>query len=303
MDNPYPACERGAIEYTVLGILVRKQTLMAQIPPSLIGTCSTLLSDRYTHAELNALFMSAGFEGDPPEGNKVQKCQEWMRRANKGLIDPISLLGRLIGEYMDEEFAAGIHPFGNIGPDGADPRTRVISAAAKDGLTYIRGGKFIGKDLAAPSATLSDALAERGIEAAEEEFRRAYENVTRDPAAAITAACAILETVCKTYLEATGSGLPSRQTLGPLWTETARKLGLHPEKMVEDDFKKILQGLFSVVDGIAALRTHVGSAHGRSGARPAKTYRVTPRHARLAVHAAHTASLFVLETWQARELP
>jgi len=276
---------------------------MSKIPPSLIGICSTQLADRYTHAQLDALFMAAGFDGDPPEGNKNQKCQSWLRLANSNQSDPLALLGALIAEYMDEEFDAARFRWGQYSEGDDDPRKKIIAAAKKDGLTYVRGGRFVGRDLATPSASLSDALAERGIDAAEDEFRRAYENVARDPAAAITAACAILETVCKTYLESKEINLPSKQALGPLWTETARVLGLHPEKMVDDDLRKILQGLFSMVDGIAALRTHVGSAHGRSGAKPSKTYRVTPRHARLAVHAAHTLALFVLETWQARELP
>jgi hypothetical protein len=50
------------------------------------------------------------------------------------------------------------------------------------------------------------------------------------------------------------------------------------------------------VDGLGALRTHVGSAHGRGR----QAYRTSPRHARLAVHAAHTLTTFVLETWDAR---
>lgn len=276
---------------------------MAKIPPSLIGTCATQLADRYTHAELDSLFMSAGFDGDPPDGNKMHKCQDWLRRANSTQGNPLALLGTLIAEHMDCEYTPGVYPFGQLSHMDVDPRKRITDAAAKDGLIYLRGGRFTGHDLATPSATLSDALNERGIDAAEDEFRRAYENVAKDPAAAITAACAILETVCKTYLESTSKSLPNKQTLSPLWTETAKQLGLHPEKMVEDDLKRILQGLFNVVDGIAALRTHVGSAHGRSGAQPPQSYRVSPRHARLAVHAAHTVTLFVLETWQARELP
>ena len=58
----------------------------------------------------------------------------------------------------------------------------------------------------------------------------------------------------------------------------------------------VLQGLYSIADGVAALRTHEGSAHGRSSA---KTYRLAARHARLTVHAAYTMALFILETWEA----
>ncbi|WP_431061192.1 abortive infection family protein [Pseudomonas abietaniphila] len=41
------------------------------------------------------------------------------------------------------------------------------------------------------------------------------------------------------------------------------------------------------------VRTHASSAHG-AGKRP---YKLKPRHARLAIHAAHTISAFVIETW------
>ena len=65
--------------------------------------------------------------------------------------------------------------------------------------------------------------------------------------------------------------------------------------------KQILSGLSSIAVGVAALRTHKGSAHGHIDAGPAKNYRLESRHARLAVHAAHTMALFVLETWEARK--
>jgi hypothetical protein len=61
--------------------LAPKVTEMATIPPS-FGTAGPILDSHYTHAELDALFMQNGFPGDPPPGNKTQKCLQWMRRAN-----------------------------------------------------------------------------------------------------------------------------------------------------------------------------------------------------------------------------
>ena len=55
----------------------------------------------------------------------------------------------------------------------------------------------------------------------------------------------------------------------------------------------MLSGILSVVDGIGAFRTHASSAHGEGR----KLYKLKPRHARLAIHSAHTLALFVLETW------
>ena len=156
---------------------------------------------------------------------------------------------------------------------------------------------MLGAALTGPSKSLAQRIKLEGSKAIEVEYERAYRTIETDPAAAVTAACAILESVCKSYLELEGHEMPSKQTLGPLWSTAAEHLGLTPKVVSDDDLKRILQGLYSIADGVAALRTHSGSAHGRSSA---SRYEVAPRHARLAVHAAHTMAMFVLETWQAR---
>ena len=91
--------------------------------------------------------------------------------------------------------------------------------------------------------------------------------------------------------------LPNKQLLGNLWPLVMQHLSLSPKDIADDDLKQILTSLYSISTGIAALRTHEGSAHGRGSK---KTYRIEARHARLSVHAAHTMTMFVLETWEAR---
>jgi Abortive infection C-terminus len=178
-----------------------------------------------------------------------------------------------------------------------DPRAKIEAALSKEGLSYERGGRIMGASLSAPSRSLSERIAAEGIKAVEIEYDRAYKSIESDPEAAVTAVCSILESVCKVYLEKESpSAMPSKQVLGPLWGATAEHLGLSPKLVADNDLKRILQGLYSIADGVAALRTHEGSAHGRS----TKSYRLASRHARLAVHAAHTMALFILETWEAR---
>jgi Abortive infection C-terminus len=87
-------------------------------------------------------------------------------------------------------------------------------------------------------------------------------------------------------------------SLSPLWKVVRGHLKLEPEKMQEDDVRKVLVGLGSIVDGIGALRTHKGSAHGHEK----HTYRVKPRHARLTSHAAFRLAVFIVETWKERGL-
>ncbi|WP_082054409.1 abortive infection family protein [Methyloterricola oryzae] len=98
------------------------------------------------------------------------------------------------------------------------------------------------------------------------------------------------------YIAENGLELSANQTIKPLWSVISKHLRIAPESVEEDDLKRILSGLSSIVDGIGSYRTHAGSANGHIG----RSYRVVPRHARLAVHSAHTLCLFAFETWQAR---
>ena len=263
------------------------------IPPSLIPLVGEILAESNTHDGLDALFSGVGFPGDPPKGNKVVKCQGWMRLANQNCKNPLKLFGALIAEFMDsgDEWRR-------------DDQEKIKTAIEQEGLVYCRGGAITRVAAFGPSQSLAEKLEQGGdgVEVLKAEFSRAYEAIDSDPAVAVTAACAILESLCKTFLESSGVPLPSKKVLGALWTETAKYLGLQPGRLADDDLKRILQGLIGVFEGIAALRTHEGSAHGRSGYNePGKTrYKISPRHARLAVHAAHTAAMFVWETWEQR---
>jgi hypothetical protein len=145
---------------------------------------------------------------------------------------------------------------------------------------------------------LQEILKERDLAGVDDEFRRSLAHVESDPPAAITAACAILEALFKIYIEDhEGLAMPSDQSVKPLWKTASKHLGLDPAAVHDDDIRKILSGMNSVVDGIGSLRTHAGTAHGR-GSRP---YRIQARHARLSIHASHTLVGFFLETWDERK--
>src|SRR5262249_9302314 len=108
-----------------------------------------------------------------------------------------------------------------------------------------------------------------------------------------SAACNILESVCKTYIADEGLEMPAKQDLRPVWDAVRKDLGFDPSRVEDRDLQEILSGVLAVVSGIGALRTHASSAHGAGK----KAYKLEPRHARLAVHAAHTIVAFVLESW------
>lgn len=128
---------------------------------------------------------------------------------------------------------------------------------------------------------------------------RALEAADKDPESAITSACSTVESVCRSILIEMGEGLPAKKDVKSLFNAVKKPLGLSPDKkvndeLVADDVRKVLGGIATVVEGIAALRTHAGDAHGRESGYK----RVDTRIANLAVNSASTISLFLIETWQ-----
>jgi hypothetical protein len=245
----------------------------------------------YHHQTIEALFYEAGASGDVPEGNCVRKVTDWLVR--EGKVDPgrsLMILGKVIEEIMDGDFSRNST---NIQQD----KQRILAALQRYDLAYGFGGRIYGAAVTTPSRSLGQKLRDLSISEIEEEFDRAYRTVDVDPPAAVTAACAIVEALCKAYISENKLEQPSKQTIKSLWALVSKDLKLSPDSVEDDDLRRILSGLTSITDGVGAFRTHAGSAHGHSG----RAYRVAPRHARLAVHSAHTLCLFVLETWQARK--
>lgn len=244
----------------------------------------------YHHTTLETLFYEAGAAGEVPEGNCVTKCQTWLKRMHTDVADPTAVLGKVLEQFMEVD-----HP----GKDEEQQtgRRKVTDILMRFGLSYHQGGLILGAMNALPTKSLRQVLKDRDLAGVDKEFERAMANVETDPPAAITAACSILESLFKVYIEDTdGLGMPSDQSLKPLWRTASKHLGLDPSAIEDEDIKKVLSGLSSVVDGIGSLRTHAGSAHGRGR----RVYRLQARHARLAIHASHTLVSFFLETWDQR---
>ncbi len=294
----------GLVSITQYGIEEGKHTLETKkvqlggrIPSQLIGEVATAFDRAYTHAELDTLFMRAGAPGEPPGGSKLVKVREWLQRidADPG-VDPLAILGRLLQDYMEKRPPSHLEWDSEALKEWEAPRKRIQEALAANSLSYHPGGKILGGALFGPSKSLADLIRARDIPAINIEFDRAYADVLTDPAGAVTAACAILEATCRTCIAEENLTLPADQSLHPLWKIVQAHLGLDPSQTQDADLRRVLGGLASIVDGVGAYRTHAGDAHGRG---PDASL-VEPRHARLAVHAAHTVVTFILETWAAR---
>lgn len=266
------------------------------IPSYLISAIADAVSSSETHAGLDSLFMYANAPGDPPEGSKAVKALEWLRRINKeGGKETLSIVGRIIEKYMEEEIEDISNLFGGeaITKEKKLKVDRIKQALARASIVYTNGG-ILSKGEGLATKTLSELIKSRNIQAIDFEFERALKNIESSPREAVSAACNILESVFKVYIEEHAHLImPAKQDLQGVWKIVRADLGLDASILEERDLQEIVTGVVATVNGIGALRTHASSAHG-AGKRP---YKLKPRHARLAIHAAHTISAFVIETW------
>lgn len=139
------------------------------------------------------------------------------------------------------------------------------------------------------------------------DIARALANASVDPEDAITAACSLLESVCRSILIELRLPLPAKKDIDGLIRAVQEPLDLSPGRtnlpaLIEADVRQVLSGLTSVSKGIGALRTHAGDAHGREKGHG----RIDARIARLAINSASSMALFLIETWehhQKRALP
>ncbi len=270
-----------------------------EIPAPVIAVLSENMPDLESHASLDNLFSYAEAPGEPPEGSKPVKVQAWLRRVNKEAERPLVVLGRIIECYMEfpdiEENSRSMYSI--LAADTKKEFKRKIEAIlSRCNLTYIAGG-IISDGSSTPSRSLAELIKGRDIPSIDAEFTRALANVNSEPREAASAACNILESIFKTYIADENLEMPQKQDLQNVWKVVRSDLGFEPGLLQDDDLKRILSGVLSVVDGIGAFRTHASSAHGEGR----KVYKIKPRHARLAIHSAHTIALFVLETWDERK--
>lgn len=150
---------------------------------------------------------------------------------------------------------------------------------------------------------LSGMVETISFDTVQRDLDRALASIEADPEDAITAACSTIESVCRSILIELGEPLPAKKDVQGLFNAVKGPLGLSPDRsdldpLIAGDVRTTLGGLATVIQGVGALRTHAGDAHGRE-----RGYaRVDARIGRLSIHAASTVALFLIETWQ-RKFP
>lgn len=243
--------------------------------------------------DVDALFEDLGFKFDPSAEKDAEQHGRGARRSRAaGYItgsdlkqprDADRLLKAITLALPDWESAEG-------GSEWSDlkrlRRNLDVAGFDWDGKTLVRRAGPVPASFAQRLADLEDV---------NREVARILESVDRDPADAITAARALVETACKSVLDELGEPVDDRDDLPTLYKKTAIALKIDTTQH-DVIYRQILQGLAGSVQGLAELRNKLGDAHGpRRGA-----VRAQPRHARMAAGAALTVATFLIETLEAR---
>lgn len=249
-----------------------------------------------TASDIDGFLMACGIDPARGEGSRLpalRGCLNWAARQENG----DELIGRVIEKVADprnhvrepdKTQAVLDHLNLHLTPDGFE----VVLLGGRAALRKRGSGAAVVGAIADKTAMLDFGTVSQDLE-------RATRNAEDDPEDAVTAACATLEAVCRSILLELKLDLPAKKDVSALVRAVQDPLGLSPGRtdlpaLVAGDIRKILSGLTTATEGIGALRTHGGDAHGRERGH----HRIDPRIARLAIHASSTLALFLIETWE-----
>src|SRR5437588_4965280 len=112
------------------------------IPQFVIGALADVIPSWESHASVDSLFMYANAPGDPPEGSKPVKVEEWLRRTNKDVaVEPLEVLGRIVEKYLEEDvtvYGTDVDILGKSPADRAQDRNdKIRRALERAGLRYV----------------------------------------------------------------------------------------------------------------------------------------------------------------------
>lgn len=265
----------------------------ALISARVVSAFKECLKDYETLNTIDDLFMDLGVGYH--EDFEAEEAQRWGSRRSRaaGYIGTLDLTRAGDARRLLDVIATKLAEWERNNESGTD-LDRLRQALEANRISWD------GKRLSLPVGPLvaeSRVLADFGVEAVDEELERIRANLETDPAAAITAARALVEAACKAVLERLGQPINERDDLPALYKKAAAALRLDPTQHEQAIYKQTLQGLVSTVQGLAEVRNVLGSAHGKR----ANSVRPAPRHARLAASAAWTVATFLAETLAERQ--
>lgn len=249
--------------------------------------------------KIEALFLDCGLDMRIGSSSRVPATVQFLRDLANHWDDGESLKRVIVRVCDPREYLSA--------PEKAVAvREHVNAALEADGLavTIVSGTAHLVERTSAGLIVepFISKVAKLDFDTVQIEIARALPNVSADPEDAVTAACSLVEAVCRSILIELGLPLPAKRDIDGLLRAVQDPLNLSPGRTdlspeIEQDVRQVLGGLTSVTKGIGALRTHAGDAHGREkGFR-----RIDPRIARLALNSASSIALFLIETWESKQ--
>lgn len=203
-----------------------------------------------------------------------------------------------------------IHPVVRNDPEEVERLKQIFNEfLRKDGFEVVERTRMSGKPVFAarvyaPAGASTLQSIRRAFDRVDanyvlQQITRMETAINDDPDLAIGTAKELVETCCKTILKERGAEIQGNPDLSQLVKQTARELALTPEDIPDESkavetIRRLLSNLATITQGIAELRNHYGTGHGKA----ANMRGLQPRHARLAVGAASTLAVFLLETHQ-----
>jgi hypothetical protein len=183
-----------------------------------------------------------------------------------------------------------------ISEQSPDEAAKLCKWLGKDGFVYQNGAIFPMTGMPA-LAQIKTIAVQFDAEYMARQVKRIEESVNSDPPLAIGSAKELLETCCRTILADRDVTFADNPDLPKLVRTTMKELELLPEDIPDhakgaEVIKRLLSNLSTIAQGLTELRNLYGSGHGKEG----KWKGLTARHAKLAVGAATTLAVFLLET-------
>lgn len=176
---------------------------------------------------------------------------------------------------------------------------RILSLLKRDGILY-NGGILHHETSHMELNDLKEMVEVLDVDHLAEQIARIEKSVEDDPCLAIGTAKELVETCCKTILNDRNILYTKNADIPDLLKMTFASLKILPEEIPDsskgvDSIRRILRSLTTIANGLAELRGLYGTGHGKEGNwKGAKG--IKSRHAKLAVGAATTLVVFLLET-------
>jgi hypothetical protein len=178
---------------------------------------------------------------------------------------------------------------------------KIIEKARISGKS-VYTGRFTGTSVSPGINTAKEVFSGTDVSYISQQITRMEAAVNQDPELAIGTAKELVETCCISILKECNIAFSKKDNLPKLVKKTVKQLRLTPDNIPDqsktsETIKRLLSNLATITHGVAELRNSYGTGHGKLSSNKG----LQQRHAKLAVGASTTLSVFLAETHKVRE--